>query len=230
MNSSERILSLNREGSRILGRSELSCLGERIHTLIDCRIPEAFSDDWCCPVSEVLNTGKTICIPQASLCRSDGDTCWVEYQCLSISDPSHPGALLLFRDLHQQRQHDYDPEQHTALSHQSPNPIVELDSDAHILYANVAFIQALNQFGINEHGVPNILPSTTLSLIKDSLKTLRTTQQTSRLDNETYYDWTFVPVVESGHLRGYGTNVSRYLNQPFTSADLSSPISIIPNL
>ena len=66
------VCSLNLEGARIFGRTEQDCLGQSLHALIGCRLPDSTTDQDDCPVPHVIKAGKTIWVPKSLIRRRSG--------------------------------------------------------------------------------------------------------------------------------------------------------------
>ena len=90
------VCSLNLEGARIFGRTEQDCLGQSLHALIGCRLPDSTIDQDDCPVPHVIKAGKTIWVPKSLIRRRSGETWWVEFQCTQIPDPVNPWGAVSF--------------------------------------------------------------------------------------------------------------------------------------
>ena len=69
VNLQGHILSLNLEGARILHRTEKSCLGQHFHDHAGCEYVDPITQEKYCPISQVLNTGKSIWTPQILIRR-----------------------------------------------------------------------------------------------------------------------------------------------------------------
>jgi len=55
-----RILSLNTEAERLLGRSETACGGMALHDLLACWFVIPDTTQATCPVTQVLSTGRPV--------------------------------------------------------------------------------------------------------------------------------------------------------------------------
>ena len=219
------VRSLNLEGARIFGRTEQDCLGQSLHALIGCRLPDSTTDQDDCPVPHVIKAGKTIWVPKSLIRRRSGETWWVEFQCTQIPDPVNPGALFLFRDLSDQLQLAADEQYLASMPEESPSPIVELDSEAGLVYANPAMIQLLDRFGFRESGVPQILPQDMARLAKDCLKSMTEAKGVPVVVNGIHFEWTFSLIPEKNHLRGYGLDVTKHIQARETLVELQSRFS-----
>src|SRR5262245_26797847 len=88
-----RVVSLNPEGERLLGWSEVSCMGADLHGLIACTLEQVDDDPKLCPITQVLHTGKPAWATQSLLQCRDGSWRPVEYKCLPLAPHEDLGAL-----------------------------------------------------------------------------------------------------------------------------------------
>ncbi|GJL59326.1 MAG: hypothetical protein NPIRA03_21830 [Nitrospirales bacterium] len=225
VNTQGQILSLNLEGARILHRTETSCLGQSFHAHADCLYIDLVTQEEHCPVTRAITTGKSIWTPQLLIRRPSGETRWVEFQSTPLTNPRHSGALIIFRDLSQElRQHE--AHQHLAsMPEESPNPIVELDTQGHLAYANPAMIRLLDTYGFREDGVPMVLPATLTQLALGCLKTTTPIRGLTVIVEHHHFDWTFSPLQEKSLVRGYGMDITHHVRVSQTMTELHSQFS-----
>ena len=219
------ILSLNLEGARILYRTEQSCLGNNFHEHSGCVYIDPITQEEDCPITQVLKTGKSIWTPKLLIRRPSGETRWVEFQCTQLTDPHNPGGLVIFRDLSQQlRQHE--EHQHLAsMPEESPNPIVEVDPQGRLAYANPAMIALLDTYGFRENGIPQILPTTLTHIAMECLKSMVPQRRLTVIIDTHHFDWTFSPIQEKGLVRGYGLDITNHVHGRNSLTELQSQYS-----
>ncbi|MDH3503309.1 MAG: PAS domain S-box protein [Nitrospirota bacterium] len=222
VNTQGQILSLNLEGARILHRTETSCLGQSFHAHAECLHVDLLTQEEHCPITRAITTGQSIWTPQLLIRRPSGETRWVEFQCTQLTDPRHSGALVIFRDLSQQLQ-QHEAHQHLAsMPEESPNPIVEVDAQGHLAYANPAMIRLLDTYGFREDGVPMVLPATLTQLAMGCLKTIAPIRGLTVVVEHRHFDWTFSPIQEKGLVRGYGLDITHHVRVRQTLTELQS--------
>jgi signal transduction histidine kinase/CheY-like chemotaxis protein/HPt (histidine-containing phosphotransfer) domain-containing protein len=120
----------------------------------------------------------------------------------------HMGAIFCFRDLSVQLQLEKDLLRLAAMPEESPGPIVELDIDANLIYANLAMVTLMDQYGFATTGFPAVLPANIAELARQYL-TARVPCQNIEVEVKgKYYEWTFFPTPELGLLRGYGIDLT----------------------
>ncbi len=225
VNTQGQILSLNLEGARILHRTESSCLGQSFHGHAECLHIDLVTHEKHCPITRTITTGKSIWTPQLLIRRPSGETRWVEFQCTQLTDPGHSGALIIFRDLSQELQQQETHHHLASMPEESPNPIVEVDAQGHLAYANPAMIRLLDTYGFRENGLPMVLPATLTQLALECLKTITPIRSLTVIVEHHHFDWTFSPLQEKGLVRGYGLDITHHVQVSQTLTELHSQFS-----
>lgn len=203
-----RILSVNHEAARLLGWSEASCDGLFLHDLIDCTYVEPSTDESLCPIAHVLETGRPAWTSQAALRDRTGQLKPVEYKCIRFDMPAQAGILFSFRDLSHQLQLERDHDRLASIPEESPFPIVELDRDGNLLYANPVLMKLLATFGFLSSGFPAVLPRDVLDIASECMGSHTTVKDREVVVNGQWYSWTFCPIPDSEHIRGYGVDIT----------------------
>ncbi|RMH36868.1 MAG: PAS domain S-box protein [Nitrospirae bacterium] len=223
-----QIVSLNLEAVRIFGRTEDTCRGQSLHALIGCAIGDDSAQERC-PIPWVVRTGRSLWSPNALIRRSTGETCWVEFHCCFLPDPSRPGALFLFRDLSSQLQLIGDHQHLASMPEASPTPIIEVDAEGDIVYANPATIRLLDAVGYSESGLPKILPPTIADIAKDCLAHQTDSSGLSVIVEGIHIEWTFTPVIEKGLIRGFGLDLTKHMRERETLIEVQSRFHSLVN-
>ncbi len=204
-----RLVALNPEAGRILGWTEASAQGESLHELLHCAFHVDGSDKTACPITFVLKSGQPVWVPQVDIRCRDGATKSVEYKCVPLGTGGDLGALVTLRDLSHQLQLEADRIRLASIPEESPFPIVELDADANLLYANPAMTELLERFTYNETGLPTILPPDTPEIVRGCL-TSGVNQHGIEVTREgVSYSWVFSPIPSCEQVRAYGIDVSK---------------------
>lgn len=222
VNHQGKVLSLNLEGARILQRTEKSFVGQSIHEHTGCLYADPHTHEQTCPIDQVLKSGKSIWTPKLLVRRPTGETRWVEFQCTPLNELDEAGALLIFRDLSQQLQQHEEHQHLASMPEESPNPIVEVDTQGRLTYANPAMIQLLDVFGFRDDGIPHVLPATLTQISKECLKTMEPMRGLTVVVEQCHFDWTFSPIQDKGLVRAYGLDISSHVKMRNTLTELQS--------
>ncbi len=203
-----RVVSLNSEGERLLGWSETACVGTPLHDIIGCHLAQVEVGDEVCPVRHVLHSGKPAWASQGALRHRDGSWRPMEYKCVPLAMQRHMGAIFCFRDLSVQLRLEKDLLRLAAMPEESPGPIVELDIDANLIYANMAMVTLMDQYEFATTSFPAVLPANIAEIARQCLTTKTPCQGVEVEVKGQYYEWTFFPTPELGILRGYGIDLT----------------------
>ena len=237
-----RVVSLNPEGARLLDRAEADCLGRSLHELIDCRLapfdtapagPEhdaaqtldlANRHDAPCPIAQVLETGLPAWAPQATIRLRDGRRAPVEYKCIPLLNPDATGALFSFRDRSVQVQMEEDLRRLASIPEESPFPIVELDEEGHLLYANRTMLRLLERFGYTDQGFPVILPGNLTALARECVTAQVCIEPVEVTVEGLCYLWTLCAIPACRRLRAYGTDLTEVRRTERTMRNLADMV------
>ena len=222
VNAEGKVLSLNLEGARILQRTEKSCVGQSLHDQTGCWYTDPHSHAEACPIERVLKFGKSVWTPKMLLRRPSGETRWVEFQGTPLNDLHNPGALLIFRDLSQQLQQHEEHQHLASMPEENPNPIVEVDPQGRLTYANPAMIKLLDVFGFRDDGIPQVLPATLTHITKECLKTMEPLRGLTVVVEQCHVDWTFSPIQDKGLVRAYGLDITNHVKVRNTLTEFQS--------
>ena len=236
------VVSLNPEGARLLDQAEADCLGRSLHELIDCRLapfdtapadpehdaaqPPDLADrhDAPCPIAQVLETGLPAWAPQATIRLRDGRWAPVEYKCIPLLNPDATGALFTFRDRSVQVQMEQDLRRLASIPEESPFPIVELDEEGHLLYANRTMLRLLERFGYTDQGFPVILPGNLTALARECVTSQVCIEPVEVTVEGLCYLWTLCAIPACRRLRAYGTDLTEVRRTERTMRNLADMV------
>ena len=206
-----RIVALNSEAENLLGWGESACVGQSLHALIDCTFPARASAPPCCPVAYVLRDNLPISTTQTLIRTRSGALHPVEYHCAPFAQPHDQRVIVTWRDVAQQRRLEEELQRLASIPEESPNPIVELDACATLVYANPIMMELIGQFGFDEAAFPAILPPQVVNIVQECLHSGASRAGFLVTRNGHSYEWTFFPVPSTALVRGYGVNLTERL-------------------
>ncbi|HXG17676.1 MAG TPA: ATP-binding protein [Methylomirabilota bacterium] len=203
-----RIAGLNVEGENLLEWGESACLGRALHDLIGCAPSDNTDASAPCPVLQVLHSSAPIAMPRTHIRTRSGALRPVEYRCAPFSNADGVYVIVTWRDISQHLHLENDLRRLASLPEESPNPIVEFDSNATLLYANPAMLELIRQYGFNDNAFPTILPPHLAEIVQECQRSSMTCGGFIVTHGGQSYEWTFFPVPHTQLVRGYGVNLT----------------------
>ncbi|MCZ6800885.1 MAG: response regulator [Nitrospirae bacterium] len=207
-----KIVSLNQEGVRLIGWSEQACVGQSFHELVQCVIYSGEGDSDSCPLTPVLNGAQPAWSPRTAFRCRTGEVRWVELTCVPMIEHGVHQSVISFRDLGTQIRLEEDLHRLASIPEESPIPIVELDEQANLLYANPTMTQLMEDAGFSKEGFSSALPQNVGALVRRSLQ-LGVCEQDVEVDlGLKQYAWLFFPLQDLKLVRGYGMDITERKN------------------
>ena len=191
------ILSLNTEAERLLGWSETACGGMALHDLLACWLVIPDTTQATCPITQVLSTGRPVWAACTTIRCRDGSYLPVEYTCMPLPAVGSARAVVSFRDLRNQLQTEQELVRLASVPQESPLPIVELDAEAHLTYANPAMMVLMEQCGFDQDALPAVLPPGTARLARECILAGESRQGLEGGAAGKYFTWTFCPIPQA---------------------------------
>lgn len=197
----------NDEARRLLGLSTASCgvVFPDLWSALTHRPSTAIRAE----LEEVHHTRRPIRGSRIELRPAGGRPVPVEWTCLP-ADPAGaaPGLTVSLRDLSREDELQHDRDRLAAMAEESPSPIIEMDTEAQVLYANPAMAAWLLKLGYEADGYPAMLPRDLPALVARCLKSGASVKEGVLLP-EASFAWTFCPVARHGMVRGYALDMTQ---------------------
>ncbi|TKB66570.1 MAG: response regulator [Nitrospira sp.] len=199
LDSRLHILSVNLEAVRLLGHAVDFCLSKTLLDILDSAIIAR--------IQQSLLDGLSIQAAHTTLLGSTHESHPVEWSYVPM-DTGVAAGVLTIRDLSHERDLQQDYDRLARVAEETPSPIIELDSDANLIYANPAMTQLLHRFGYSTDGFPVVCPTDLLELAR---RCLDSRQEIRGLDvrlPQACFSWIFCPVPSHRLVRGYAVDMT----------------------
>jgi signal transduction histidine kinase/AmiR/NasT family two-component response regulator len=206
-----RIIGLNSEGENLLEWGERACIGRGLHDLLNCTIADREESSSVCPIAYVLQSGLPISAAQTYILTRSGALRPVEYRCAPLTQASRPHVIVTWREVSHQLQMEHDLQRLASIPEENPNPIVEFDQSATLLYANSSMMELISRFGFDAEAFPAILPQGLSSIIQACSQSGTASGGLLGTQGGHSYEWTFFPVPRTTIVRGYGVDLTTHL-------------------
>ncbi len=207
LDSRLRILSVNVEAARLLGQPADFCLSKLLHDILP-QPSGASSHNIAMRIQGSLPDRRPIQAARTMLIDPAYEVHPVEWSYVPLDIGEEYGGVLTLRDLTREKelQQDYGRLAHVA--EESPLPIIELDSDANLVYANPAMTQLLQQFGFMAGGFPAVCPCELFLIVQRCLESGQEIRVEEVRLAQASFAWIFCPVPSHRLVRGYAVDMT----------------------
>ena len=202
-----RILSLNPVAQQLVGRHQ-DVIGSVFHELVGCLSSKEGSHHDC-PLEHTVRTGEVTMVSSHQWIRADGTgieiaaTFWPRCQGLECV-----GAIVVCRDLTEEREAERDIQRVARLAEDAPNPIAEFDEAGSMLYANTAMVELLNRGTFIQGRVEAVFPPNLPEVLKHCLESQQPAVRLEHHVEDSVLTWSFFPLGDLKQVRAYGTDIT----------------------
>lgn len=201
------ILAVNREGHRLLGPRFSSSTARSFPSLWS-RLTQSDTTTIAAQLNRMLKNRRPTSVTQHLLLRKATHPVPVEWTCAPGTFNGKTVLIISIRDLSHELELKQDRDRLTAIAEESPLPMIELDRQMNLLYANPAMISLLTRFGYSDEGFPNVAPRGLPDIVRRCLATGHVFRDEAVVLPEASFSWTFCPVLTHGIVRGYATDMT----------------------
>ena len=206
LNSRLHILSVNVEAARLLGHSVDFCASKQLQDIL-LQHPEP-THDIATHIQEFLLNGRSVQAAHAMLRDSTHESFPVEWNFIPLDTGGDSGGVLTIRDLSREKDLQQDYDRLARVAEESPSPIIELDSDANLVYANPAMTVLLQQFGYTASGFPTVCPGELSRLVRRCLESGEEIRGEEVCLPQASFAWILCPVPSHQLVRGYAVDTT----------------------
>ena len=207
LDSRLRILSVNAEAARLLGHSADSCSSKLLQEVLRQQ-PEVVGGDITTRIQESGSDRHPIHKSQATLSGPLHELHPVEWTYAPLDIHGTACGVLTLRDLAHEKELRQDYDRLARVAEESPSPIIELDSDANLVYANPAMAVLLQQFGYDASGFPVVCPGELSRLVRRCLESGQEIRREEVCLPQASFAWIFCPVPSHQLVRGYAVDMT----------------------
>ena len=214
VNSSGEIKALNFAGEQLLGWTAAACIGKPIQAFLHF---DTGGDEEQTALLHAIQAGQPLFLPNAYVTCRNNSRRPVELTCTPLLQSNDTGALVSLRDLTRQRELERDQQRLASIPEESPNPIVEFDVEANMVYANPSMMELIARFGYTPDTLPAILPGALCQIIKACLEQGKdqapievSVKDSDDQHTQRSFEWSFFPLPSLGLLRCYGVELTQH--------------------
>jgi two-component system sensor histidine kinase/response regulator len=207
LDSRLRILFVNAEAARLMGHPADFCSSKPLQEILLQR-PGASSHDIATRIQESFHDRRTIQKAQTTLTGPTHESHPAEWTYAPLDTNGDAGGVLTIRDLTRERELQQDRDRLARVAEESPSPVIELDSDANLVYANPAMTQLLQQFGYDTNGFPAVTPPGLSLLVQRCLESGQEIRGEEVCLPQASFTWIFCSVPSHQLVRGYAVDIT----------------------
>ncbi len=208
VNEEGTIIQMNVAASRLLGWGAVCPTDLSIYDVIERW--ESDEGDQSSPQSilSMIKDKKIGWFPRIrARCRQE-TWCWVEMKGVVIEEEECSQFLFMFRDLSSETRLAEEYSRLASIPEESPFPIIEVDEEGHLLYANPSMVSLMEEAQIGHDGFTTALPQQFPELAARCFSQGHLESNIEVQVGEKHYAWSFSSHPELGRLRGYGMDIT----------------------
>ena len=202
-----RILSVNAEAARLLSHPADCCLSKPLQDLL-LQKPGTSDQDVVTRIHASLSNRCPVQEAQTTLLSPAGESHPVAWSYVPLNVEEESGGVLTIRDLTREKELQQDCTRLARVAEESPSPIIELNSDANLVYANPAMTRLLQRFGYDAAGFPVVCPGELPKLVQCCLESGQEIRGKEVCLAEASFSWIFCPVPSHRLVHGYAVDMT----------------------
>ena len=201
------ISAMNAEAARLCGRAGAGYVGARFPDLWEqlTGVNSAITGQL---IQQVHRQKQPRQPAQVIIQQGRGRAIPVEWTCMPASFDQELGVSVSLKDTSREQELTHDRNRLAAIADESPYPILELDDQASLIYANPVMTGLLSRFGYGTDGYPQVTPQGLPDLVQRCLDSDLPLQEIACRLPDARYAWVFCPVKADRHVRGYAVDLT----------------------
>lgn len=207
LNRQLQILSVNAEAARLGGRSADACPSKPLQEVFR-DIPGVSGHNIATRIHAAMTAHRPVQGAHTHLEGASREPYPIEWTYVPMETHGDVAGVLTLRDLTREKELQQDRDRLARVAEECPSPIIELDAEANLVYANPAMQQLLRQFGYTADGFPSVLPAELPQLIRRCLESGSEIWQEEVCLSEPSFLWSFCPVPSHKLVRGYAVDMT----------------------
>lgn len=201
------ISAMNAEAARLCGRAGAGYVGARFPDLWE-QLTGVNSSITGQLIQQVHRQKQPRQPAQVIIQQGRGRAIPVEWTCMPASFDQELGVSVSLKDTSREQELTHDRNRLAAIADESPYPILELDDQASLIYANPVMTGLLSRFGYGTDGYPQVTPQGLPDLVQRCLDSDLPLQEIACRLPDARYAWVFCPVKADRHVRGYAVDLT----------------------
>ena len=211
IDAQHNIFAVNPAAEKILKWQKNDLIGHNAHNIL-CAIDGRHQHDIkSCPFNGLINNEQILNQESSNeFIWVDKDGSYLQIDARIIPLKSHNEVIILFRDCSESGYSESEIKRLSLFAELNPAPILQIDEEVMIHYANPAMTELMIECGFNDIGRPQILPDNIEQLLQRCIHNNETIEGFESGFDDKWYLWNFHPMEQHGlHLvQVYGLDIS----------------------
>ncbi|NOT95477.1 MAG: response regulator [Nitrospira sp.] len=201
------VLSVNGEAARLLGYPVDFCTAKPIQELWRQQ-PGTVGHTVATRIRESLPSRRPIHAARTILAGPSQDVHPIEWSYVFLDTEGSLDGVLTIRDLSHEKELQQDLDRLARVAEESPSPIIELDADSNLIYANPAMTKWLQECGYDTDGFPIVCPRELPRLVQRCLESGQEIRGEEVCLPQASFSWIFCPIPTQQLVRGYAVDMT----------------------
>ncbi|MCU7834756.1 MAG: response regulator [gamma proteobacterium symbiont of Taylorina sp.] len=201
IDTQRKIIALNPAAEKILKWQQADILGRNAHTTL-CALEGRYQHTAeNCPLENNNGQGQEQEQQTQEYIWLDKEGVYIQIDAkrIALDANNQGGNILLFRDCTESGYSESEIKRLSLFAELNPAPILQLDEDVIIHYANPAMTEVMIESGFDEMGRPNILPDNIEALLKRCIHHNETIEAIESESAGKWYLWNLHPFEQHTH-------------------------------
>ncbi|MCU7938015.1 MAG: response regulator [gamma proteobacterium symbiont of Bathyaustriella thionipta] len=213
INAQKIIIAVNPAAEKILKWKQSDIAGRNVHDTL-CAVDGRYRhENESCPFEYWLNQKEDRALTQETSTEFiwvDSEGSYLQIDARIITPDGNNELIIIFRDCSESGYSDSEIKRLSLFAELNPAPILQLDEEVMIHYANPAMTNLMVECGFNETGRPQILPENIEQLLHRCILNNETIEGFESGFDSKWYLWNFHPMKEHGLelVQVYGVDIS----------------------
>jgi len=204
------ILDINPKAETLLGWKKNELIGRNIHDLL-CITQEEYEHSLeHCPLQIAVEPNENSVSQELWWLTKEGIYLNVDSTCIPVINQHQPEFIIQFQDCIQKQFSQSELKKLSLFAELSPTPIIQLDENSVIYYANPAATQLMVDQGFDDEGVPHLLPNNLQQQCQRCLQQNQTLVDIESHHDKQWFLWYLHPLkqLQPPLVQAYGVDIT----------------------
>jgi two-component system, sensor histidine kinase and response regulator len=181
-------------------------IGKSAHDVLCMQTPNSEHTKQQCPLHYPVDDELEPELEDALWLKKDGHALQVDYRHIFLTDNDNSiNTVLSFQDCTDRQYSKAAVERLAEFPEQTPSPVIEVDGNGQIQYANPVMTELMVNVGFSDQGIANVLPQNLQELVNTCLLEQKVIIGIEVNSNHRWFSWAFYPDSMVDKVKCFGT-------------------------